>query len=125
MYKVIEYFTDLHDKDHEYEVGDSFPREGITVSAERLKELVGSDNKRGLPLIEEIEDKATSSPPDDGSDDDLPAGEAEEDQLSPAERAGDQPSDLTDAEAEKPTEPATEPEEKKTGGKGKGKASSK
>ena len=29
MYKVIVYFTDLHDNDHEYHEGDIFPREGI------------------------------------------------------------------------------------------------
>lgn len=31
MYRVIEYFTDLHDDDHEYREGDVFPREGIKV----------------------------------------------------------------------------------------------
>ena len=39
MYRVIEYFTDLHDDDHEYREGDVFPREGIKVSKERLEEL--------------------------------------------------------------------------------------
>lgn len=52
MYKVIKYFTDMHDKNHPYNVGDEFPREGIKVTAERLKELSGSDNKQGVPLIE-------------------------------------------------------------------------
>lgn len=55
MYKVIEYFTDLHDNDHEYHEGDIFPREGVKVSKERLKELASSDNKRGKPLIAEAE----------------------------------------------------------------------
>lgn len=44
MYRVIEYFTDLHDDDHEYREGDVFPREGIKVSKERLEELA-SDKK--------------------------------------------------------------------------------
>ena len=57
MYQVMEYFTDLHDADHEYHPGDIFPREGISVSEERLKELAGSDNKRGMPLIAEIPDE--------------------------------------------------------------------
>ena len=57
MYKVIKYFTDLHDKDHPYNVGDTFPRAGIEVTEERLKELAGSDNKQGTPLIELVEEK--------------------------------------------------------------------
>lgn len=55
MYRVIKYFTDLHDDDHPYHVGDEFPRRGIKVTDERLKELSGSDNKQGVPLIEAIE----------------------------------------------------------------------
>ena len=57
MYQVMEYFTDLHDADHEYHPGDIFPREGISVSEERLRELSGSDNKRGIPLIVKIPDE--------------------------------------------------------------------
>ena len=51
MYKVIEYFTDLHDKEYPYNVGDVFPREGIKVAEERFAELAGSSNRRGIPLI--------------------------------------------------------------------------
>ena len=50
MYRVIEYFTDLHDDDHEYREGDVFPREGIKVSKERLEEL------RGTPVIELVKE---------------------------------------------------------------------
>lgn len=28
MYRVIKYFTDLHDNEYEYHVGDTFPRKG-------------------------------------------------------------------------------------------------
>ena len=56
MYKVIKAFTDLHDNDYPYSVGDVFPRNGITVSEKRLKELSGSDNKQGTPLIREMAD---------------------------------------------------------------------
>ena len=52
MYRVIEYFTDLHDDDHEYRVGDTFPREGLKVSEARLAELASAENLRGIPLIE-------------------------------------------------------------------------
>ena len=58
MYKVIKFFTDLKDHDHAYRVGDIFPRKGLTVSEERLKELSTDQNKRGIPLIEVVaEDK--------------------------------------------------------------------
>lgn len=57
MYKVIEYFTDLQDKNHPYNVGDTFPREGMEVTEERLAELAGSDNKQGVPLIEKVEEE--------------------------------------------------------------------
>lgn len=55
MYRVIEYFTDLHDDDHEYREGDVFPREGLKVSEARLAELVSAENLRGIPLIELVE----------------------------------------------------------------------
>lgn len=63
MYKVIQFFTDLHDKDHPYNVGDIFPREGIKVKKERLDELAGSENKQGTPLIEQIKDRLNDSGP--------------------------------------------------------------
>ena len=57
MYKVIKYFADLQDKNHEYHVGDTFPREGLEVSKDRLAELAGSNNKQGVPLIELVAEK--------------------------------------------------------------------
>ena len=39
MYRVIEYFTDLHDDDHEYREGDVFPREGIKASLPQIFKL--------------------------------------------------------------------------------------
>lgn len=56
MYKVIKYFTDLQDNNHEYNVGDIFPREGLEVTPERIAELSGKDNKQGCPLIEKAEE---------------------------------------------------------------------
>lgn len=63
MYKVIKYFTDLHDNDHPYNVGDIFPRSGVTVSEERLAELAGSNNKRGEPLIALAEEAQNDEAP--------------------------------------------------------------
>lgn len=56
MYKVIAYFTDLQDNNHEYNVGDTYPRKGLEVKPERIAELAGSDNKQGKPLIEKVEE---------------------------------------------------------------------
>ena len=40
QYKVIKNFTDLQDKNHKYVAGDTYPRNGLTVSEERINELV-------------------------------------------------------------------------------------
>ena len=57
MYKVLEYFTDLRDDKFAYHEGDTFPREGITVSDERLAELSSKNNKKGRPVIKEVKEK--------------------------------------------------------------------
>ncbi len=57
MYKVIKHFTDLHDNDYPYSVGDVFPRAGVAVSEGRLAKLAGSDNKQGVPLIELVKEE--------------------------------------------------------------------
>lgn len=57
MYKVIKFFTDLQDKDHPYNVGDTFPREGMKVTEDRLAELAGPSNKQGVPLIEFVNEE--------------------------------------------------------------------
>lgn len=51
-YKVLTYFEDLKDKGHPYHPGDTFPRIGKIVSAERIAELSGEKNLRGVKLIE-------------------------------------------------------------------------
>lgn len=55
-YRVIKLFTDLQDGGYKYEVGDTYPREGLTPTDERITELSGSGNKQGTPLIEVVED---------------------------------------------------------------------
>lgn len=57
MYRVKKQFTDLQDNRYAYHEGDIFPREGLEVSAERLAELAGTKNRRGISLIEEIIDE--------------------------------------------------------------------
>lgn len=64
MYEVIRHFHDLQDSTktkggtfyHEYNVGDTYPRNGFEVSDERLAELSGSDNKQGVPVIKLVAD---------------------------------------------------------------------
>jgi hypothetical protein len=55
-YKVIHFFTDLQDNNHPYKVGDSFPRLGKDVSANRINELATDKNKQKKPLIAYVEE---------------------------------------------------------------------
>ena len=52
MYKVIRYFEDIQDAMHPYNTGDIFPREGMSVSADRLAALSTDRNLQRTPLIE-------------------------------------------------------------------------
>lgn len=56
-YEVIKYFTDLQDNSYPYNVGDIFPRQGKEVTAERIAELSGSNNRQHTPLIKEVVEK--------------------------------------------------------------------
>ena len=51
-YKVIKAFTDGQDNRYVYKEGDEYPREGYKPSKDRIKGLLGTDNKQGVPLIE-------------------------------------------------------------------------
>lgn len=57
MYKVLAYFTDLQDNNHPYTEGKPFPRDGLTVSDARLEELSSTRNRRGIRLIEFVEEQ--------------------------------------------------------------------
>lgn len=63
MYKVIEFFNDLQDGNHPYHAGDVFPRAGVEVTEARLAELAGKNNKRGIPLIQFVEEEAPKKAP--------------------------------------------------------------
>lgn len=60
MYKVIKRFTDLQDHGHHYNVGDTFPREGVTVTDARIKQLASNSNRQGVPLISEVEEETVT-----------------------------------------------------------------
>lgn len=54
MYKVVRYFEDIQDAMHPYNIGDTYPREGMSVSADRLAELSTDRNLQRKPLIEYV-----------------------------------------------------------------------
>ena len=54
MYRVIKRFYDLTDNNHLYEVGDSYPRDGLSPSLERVQSLMTDENRQHKPLIKEI-----------------------------------------------------------------------
>ena len=56
MYRVIKYFTDLQDNNFAYNVGDEYPRKGMSVLPSRIRELATDKNRQGVPLIEKIPD---------------------------------------------------------------------
>lgn len=60
MSKVIIAFADLQDDGHIYNVGDEYPRAGVTVSEERLEELASNRNRRGVALI--VDEEAEEGP---------------------------------------------------------------
>lgn len=57
-YKVLDYFTDLQDKNYAYNEGDIYPREGLKPTKARIHELASDENGRGEPVIVEVEDPA-------------------------------------------------------------------
>ena len=57
MYKVISHFTDLQDSGYTYLEGDVYPRDGLSVTKERIAELSGKRNKQKRPLIQKVKEK--------------------------------------------------------------------
>lgn len=57
MYKVIKKFADLEDRNHIYNIGDVYPREGAEPSDERIEFLASSQNKLKTPVIELVLEK--------------------------------------------------------------------
>lgn len=53
-YRVIHDFCDLKDNTHLYREGDIYPRDGIEPPVSRIEQLLGSENRFGRPLIENI-----------------------------------------------------------------------
>jgi len=62
MYKAIELFTDLQDSGYKYQAGDVYPRQGLNPTKKRINELLSKANRRGRPVIEEIEEEKKPEP---------------------------------------------------------------
>jgi len=62
MYKAISYFKDMKDNMHSYNPGDTFPRDGLSVDEDRIKELSTANNRRGKPVIELVKEKKKAEP---------------------------------------------------------------
>ena len=73
FYEVIRYFRDAQDNGHVYRVGDKFPREGHSVSAVRLKDLLSGNNFQNVPLIKRVDsvghfvNKVVKEPKEEGA----------------------------------------------------------
>lgn len=53
-YRVIKHFVDMQDENFAYNVGDEYPRKGMSVLQSRINELASDKNRQGQPLIQEI-----------------------------------------------------------------------
>lgn len=58
MYKVICPFVDLQDDNFPYGIGDKYPRKGLRVTKKRIAELSSKKNRRGIILIEKVDENA-------------------------------------------------------------------
>lgn len=56
MFLVSKGFIDLQDDNHEYEIGDVYPREGYEPDEERILTLASDKNLQGVPLIKEVKE---------------------------------------------------------------------
>nr|DAN07337.1 MAG TPA: hypothetical protein [Caudoviricetes sp.]DAO32586.1 MAG TPA: hypothetical protein [Caudoviricetes sp.]DAU30496.1 MAG TPA: hypothetical protein [Caudoviricetes sp.]DAX90990.1 MAG TPA: hypothetical protein [Caudoviricetes sp.] len=78
MFIVINAFLDLQDAEYLYDVGDAYPREGLEPSEERIKELLGSDNLQGQPMIKAVKTVPADKKPEESADSELSKEDAEE-----------------------------------------------
>lgn len=60
-YTVITAFVDLQDDNRLYRVGETYPRSGLSVSADRINSLISANNALGVSLIKEDENRAESA----------------------------------------------------------------
>ena len=78
MFIVINAFLDLQDAEYLYDVGDAYPREGLEPSEERIKELLGSDNLQGQPMIKAVKTVPVDAKGEESADSEPTGGTTEE-----------------------------------------------
>ena len=78
MFIVINAFLDLQDAEYLYDVGDAYPREGLEPSEERIKELLGSDNLQGQPMIKAVKTVPADKESEEVTESELSKEDAEE-----------------------------------------------
>lgn len=54
MFEVIKAFRDSKNKDHFYEVGDTYPESDYKPTKARIEELVSGKNKFGVAFLKEM-----------------------------------------------------------------------
>jgi len=91
MFIVINAFLDLQDAEYLYDVGDAYPREGLEPSEERIKELLGSDNRQGQSLIKAVKTAPADTKPEVKSDKENENGAEDEPSEEDAEKTSDTP----------------------------------
>jgi hypothetical protein len=52
----------MQDGNFSYNVGDKYPRKGLSVLPSRIKELASKNNRQGVPLIKEVPDAEEETP---------------------------------------------------------------
>lgn len=62
-YRALVTFTDLQDGNYKYSEGDTYPRAGYDPPVIRVAELLSNKNRRGMPVIESVEDSTGAEKP--------------------------------------------------------------
>lgn len=82
-YNVLKTFRDSLDNDKLYTKNkDTYPRDGYTPSAKRVRALLDGTNDRGVAFIIEADDAGTAHVPEEPSNVESPPADNEEDAAS-------------------------------------------
>ncbi|MBO5348987.1 MAG: hypothetical protein J6A89_04120 [Clostridia bacterium] len=93
-------WVDLEDNNYPYKQGDIYPREGLVVSEERIKELSTINNKLGEVLIQKVEIEETKDLADINNEEDSNKDENEniEDVTDSDKDENENTEDVTDSD---------------------------
>lgn len=68
MYKVVRAFLDSIDTNRLYNVGDTYPADGVKVNKKRFDELANGTNRNGKIYIEEVNEGEDAQTPQNETD---------------------------------------------------------